>query len=239
MKKLYITLSLVAVFALIVYAVLPDRHFAEFVFPLEEGVSVEFFDDVFEGGSSKVAFMKSDSALHFQCALGMDEEKPTWCGIVWDFDRYNKKNYRNWTLVDTLYLDLEVSGTKELLVKVWAYDSDVTDIENKGTFRLHLKEVPVRNGNNRISIPMEELYTPDFWYNDNGVDKKTYKRRHLESVARVELAPGWNQARGRRFTIAVHEISARGVSNLAFGAVLILFVILTIVAIGFSSKHKL
>lgn len=237
MKKLYIILSLIAICALVIYAVLPDRHFVESVFPLEEGVVVDSFDDVADGGSSKVAFMKSDSLLHFQCALGQDEDKATWCGILWNFDPENKKNFRNWTFVDTIVLNMEVSGTKELLVKVWTFDPDVSSLDNYGSYRLHLKEVPVRNGVNKISLPMEQLYTPDFWYNDNNV-KKSYKRRHLESVARVEIAPGWNQARGRRFTIAVHEMSAKGVSNLAFGMVLILFVILTIVAIGFTGRKK-
>lgn len=238
MKKLYIILSIIAAFALIVYAVLPDRHFVESVFPLEEGVAIDSYDDVSDGGSSKIAFMKGDSLLHFQCTLGMDEDKPTWCGLLWNFDPDGKKNFRNWVFVDTLVLDLETSGTKELLLKVWTFDPDVSTLNKYGSYRLHLKEIPIRKNSTRIAIPLEELYTPDFWYNDNGVDKKKYKQRHMESVARVELAPGWNQARGRRFTVAVHEISAKGVSNLAFGSVLILFVILTIVAIGFTNRKK-
>ena len=235
MKKTYAVLAIVAAAILVAYALLPDRSFSEVVFPLYEGVSLDKYDDRLDGGTSE-AFMKlRDSSADFSCTLGMDTSKFAWCGLLWNFDPQGDKNYRNWTFVDSLVFDIDVKGTDEILVKVWTYDPDVTDIEKVATFKLLLKEIPVKAGRQRIAIPMEQLYTPDFWYETAGVDPK-YNKRHQESVARFEITPGWNQPRGKAFSVKVLSISANGVSNIYFGAVLIAFLIITIIAVG--RRHK-
>lgn len=235
MKKTYAVLAIVAAAILVAYALLPDRSFSEVVFPLYEGVSLDKYDDRLDGGTSEAFMELRDSSADFSCVLGTDTSKFAWCGLLWNFDPQADKNYRNWTFVDSLVFDIDVKGTDEILVKVWTYDPDVTDIEKVATFKLLLKEIPVKAGRQRIAIPMEQLYTPDFWYETAGVDPK-YNKRHQESVARFEITPGWNQPRGKAFSVKVLSISANGVSNIYFGAVLIAFLIITIIAVG--RRHK-
>ena len=235
MKKTYAVLAIVAAAILVAYALLPDRSFSEVVFPLSEGVSLEKYDDRLDGGSSEAFMELRDSLADFSCTLGTDTSKFAWCGLLWNFDPQGEKNYRNWTFVDSLVFDIDAKGTDEILVKVWTYDPDVTDIEKVQTFKLLLKEIPLKAGRQRIAIPMEQLYTPEFWYENAGVDQK-YNKRHQESVARFEITPGWNQPRGKAFSVKVHSISANGVSNFYFGVVLFAFLIITIIAVGRSHK---
>jgi len=235
MKKTYAVLAIVAAAILVAYALIPDRSFTEVVFPLADGVSLDKYDDRLDGGASEAAMDLRDSLADFSCTLGTDTAKFAWCGLLWNFDPKGEKEYRNWMFVDSLVFDIDAKGTDELLVKVWTFDPDVTDLEKQQTFKLLLKEIPVKAGRQRIAIPMEQLYTPDFWYETAGVDPK-YNKRHQETVARFEITPGWNQPRGKQFTVKVYSISASGVSNFYFGAVLIAFLILTIIAVGRSHK---
>ena len=235
MKKTYAVLAIVAAAILVAYALLPDRSFSEVVFPLSEGVALDKYDDRLDGGSSEASMDLHDSSADFSCTLGTDTAVFAWCGLLWNFDPQGEKNYRNWMFVDSLVFDIDAKGTDEILVKVWTYDPDVTDIDKVQTFKLLLKEIPLKAGRQRIAIPMEQLYTPEFWYENAGVDQK-YNKRHQESVARFEITPGWNQPRGKAFSVKVHSISANGVSNFYFGVVLFAFLIITIIAVGRSHK---
>ena len=235
MKKTYAVLAIVAAAILVAYALLPDRSFSEVVFPLSEGVTLDKYDDRLDGGSSEASMDLRDSSADFSCTLGTDTAVFAWCGLLWNFDPQGEKNYRNWMFVDSLVFDIDAKGTDEILVKVWTYDPDVTDIEKAQTFKLLLKEIPLKAGRQRIAIPMEQLYTPEFWYENAGVDQK-YNKRHQESVARFEITPGWNQPRGKAFSVKVHSISANGVSNFYFGVVFFAFLIITIIAVGRSHK---
>lgn len=237
MKKTYIILGSIAAVVLAVYLLLPDVLFEELVFPLEKGSTVLAYDDRADGGESSTTFKVTDSELSFECSLGADTAKSSWCGLLWNFDPDSLKQFRNWIFVDSLIFDLDVSGTREVLVKLWAYDPDVTDIRKPKTFRLLMKEMPLHEGHNRVSIPMEQLYTPEFWSEDLKSDVNL-KQRHHETMARLEIAPGWNQARGTTFSLKIHSIKAVGVSNFSYGIVLAIFVVLTIVAVGWRHKVK-
>ena len=238
MAKTYIIIVAIAAVILGVYFALPDRHFVDSVFPLHDGASVFEYDDKADGGSSEVTFALTDSSASFSCMLGADTAKSAWCGLLLDLSQGEKAEYRNWTFVDSLIFELESSGTDEILVKVWTFDPDVTDISKPRTFRLLMKEIPLTKGRQRIAFPFEQFYTPDFWYDDEHVDR-TLNRRHQETVARVEIAPGWNQPRGKKFSLKFYSITAKGVSNFAFGVVMFLMLGLMIVAIGRThSFHK-
>ena len=238
MKKTYAVLAIAAIAILAVYFLLPDRNFSETVFPVPEGATFEKYDDRSDGGASEVTLSVGDSSADFACTLGADTAAPAWCGLLWNFDPKGEKDYRNWTFVDTIFLDLKVTGTTQLLLKVWTFDPDVTDLEKQQTFKLLMKEFDIKagaTGRQTIAIPMEELYTPEFWYGNAGVDPK-FNKRHQESVARVEIAPGWNQPRGATFSVQVFGIRASGVSDFYFGIVLFAFLALTIIAVG--RRHK-
>ena len=235
MKKTYAVLAIVAAAILVAYALLPDRSFSEVVFPLSEGVTLDKYDDRLDGGTSEASLELRDSSADFSCTLGTDTAKFAWCGLLWNFDPQGEKNFRNWMFVDSLVFDVDVKGTDEILVKVWTFDPDVTDLGKAATFKLLLKEIPLKAGRQRVAIPMEQLYTPEFWYETAGVDPK-YNKRHQETVARFEITPGWNQPRGKAFSVKVHSISANGVSNFYFGVVLFAVLVITIIAVGRSHK---
>jgi hypothetical protein len=237
MRKTYTILGVIAVIVLVVYSLIPDSFFVESVYPLEEGMFVTNYDDRADGGFSNASLKMGDSSMKFECTLGTDTTVAAWCGMLWNFDPDTLESYRNWIFVDSLIFDVETSGTDEILVKLWAYDPDVTDVKKPKTFRLLMKEVKVSGGRERIVVPMEQFYTPDFWYEDAHVDKELNKR-HQESMARVEIAPGWNQPRGKTFSIVFHGVSAKGLSNFWFGAVLFAFLGITIVAVGFRHHKK-
>ena len=237
MKKSYTILAIIAIIVVAIYVMLPKERFAETVFPLGDGAKVSAYDDNADGGMSAVQFKSADSLVSFQCALGLDEKRSAWCGLVFNFDPNGEKKYHNWKNVDTLYLDIDIAGTNEINVKTWTFDPDVTDLKHPETFRLLLKEVPVKPGRNQIAIPFEQLYIPDFWYNDRGV-KRSRNRPHHESVARVEISAGWNQPRGKNFAVNVREISVSGTSNRAYGIFLFIILGLMIVAIGRSHPVK-
>ncbi len=231
MKKTYIILSAIAAAVLLAYLLLPKVTFEEAVFPLEKGVTLLAYDDQADGGMSRIEFGKEGDALSFRCTLGEDTTLAAWCGLLWNFDPDSAKLYRNWSLVDSLIFDMEVQGTQEVLVKLWTYDPDITDIKKAKTFRLLMKELPLQKGRNRVAIPIDQLYTPDFWYEDVKTESGN-KHTHMETAARLEIAPGWNQARGKSFSLKIHGIKAIGMSSFSFGIVLAIFVVLTIIAVG-------
>ena len=231
MKKSYTILGIIAILVLVIYNALPEKRFAENVFPVGEGVKVSAYDDNSAGGTSVVQFGASDSLATFQCALSAEEKKPAWYGLVFDFDPSGEKKFHNWTFVDTIHLEFDVSGTDEVNLKVWAFDPDVTQLERPETYRLLLKEIPVKPGHNKVDVPFEQFYIPDFWYSDLGV-KRSLNRPHHESIARVEISAGWKQPRGKNFVVNVREISATGVSNAPSSIVIFIFLGLMIVAIG-------
>lgn len=231
MAKTYIILVAIAAVVLGVYFMLPSRHFEDSVFPLLGNASVESYDDSYDGGLSKTQFAKADSSLSFSCTLGGEENQSAWCGLVFDIREQGEKRYRDWNFVDSVIFDIESKGTDEILVKIWAYDPDVTDTLKARTFRLLLKELPLVGGRQRISIPMEQFYTPDFWFDEEHVDR-SLTDRHQETIARVELAPGWNHPRQKEFSLVIYGITAKGLSNFSFGVVIFIMLGLMIVAIG-------
>lgn len=229
MQKTYAILVLLAAVVLGVYLNSPSRFFTEDVMTLVKNGVVIAYDDNVDGGNSDITFENKNGIANFNCTLDSDESKDAWCGLL--FDLTQDTIYRDWTFVDSIIVDLESAGTNEILLKIWTFDPDVTDKKINRSYRLLMKEIPLTKGNQRISIPFEQFYTPDFWYDDNKVNREL-SDRHQESVARVEIAPGWNQPRGNSFTLKVKSIQAKGLSNFAFGVVLFIMVGLFIVAIG-------
>ena len=238
MTKTYVIIVAIAAVVLGVYFVHPSRYFVDAVFQPCESFKVVAYDDEVDGGSSKIKFAYNDSSLNFSCMLGGPEEQSAWCGLLFDLRRDEKKMFRDWSFVDTLIFDVDAHGTSEILVKIWTYDPAVTDTAKPRTYRLLMKELPLTEGRQRVAIPMEHFYTPEFWYNDEHVDT-SLTDRHQEAVARFEIAPGWNHPHGKEFTLAFYGIFAKGLSNFAFGIVMIAMLILMIVAIGRThSYHK-
>lgn len=224
-----------AVLGFLIFALVPDIDFEEKLFPIQEGLELVSYDDQADGGSSAARMALIDSSLVFDCRLDSNLLKNAWCGLIWSFVSDEDFHFQNWTFVDTLILEADVKGISEILIKVWTYDPDVTDLENKTSFRLLIKEVPLKEGIQRISIPFNDFYTPDYWYSQTKTDKN-WKKRHQESVAKVEITPGWNALRGVPFQLSIKSFSAKGVSNTSLGILLVFFTVLMMIAIGARQK---
>ncbi|HPW94062.1 MAG TPA: hypothetical protein PLT31_02625 [Fibrobacteraceae bacterium] len=237
MKKLYLILGGLSAIALIIYALIPNREFRESLYPISESTIVSTYDDQSDGGTSSAGLSIVDSTLLFKCKLHNNQDKPAWCGLIWDLDPEGKKNYQNWTFVDSLILNISSQNINEIIIKVWTFDPDVTNPEKKNSFRPLIKEWVLKGGVERIAIPMEALYIPTFWYEQNNVDKKL-KQKHQETVARFEITPGWNVSRDLEFSISIQSIEVKGLSNLAFGVILFFFLVIVSIAIGFRQKNK-
>lgn len=237
MTKTYSILGIVVAIILGVYFALPDQRFFDSAFPMKDGVSVMGYDDQYDGGSSQIEFSAGDTTLDFSCTLGTDTSKSSWCGVLFQLGDVANKDFRKWNFVDSVILDIEASGTKEILLKMWTFDPDVTQLDKPNSFRLLLKEIPLVEGHQRIAIPMEDFYTPEFWFEEFG-EKSARNRRSLESTARLEITSGWNHPRGQKYSLRVHEISVTGISNLYFGITLGLIVLVIVAAIGLRHPRK-
>ena len=110
MKKTYAVLALIAIAILVAYALLPDRSFKEDLLPVPEGVTLDGYDDRSDGGASEASLSVNGGEAEFSCMLGADSVKFAWCGLLWNLDPQGEKNYRNWTFVDTVFVDVEARG---------------------------------------------------------------------------------------------------------------------------------
>lgn len=237
MTKTYTVLAIVVAIILGVYFSLPDQRFFETVFPLGEEMRVDGYDDQYDGGRSQIEFQKNKESLDFSCTLGPEDAKGGWCGVLFQLGDVEKKDFRKWNFVDTVYLDLDAHGTSEILLKIWTFDPDVTDLEKPNTFRLLLKEVSLKEGEQRVAIPMDDFYTPEFWFEEYG-QESARNRRSLESAARLEITSGWKQPRGQKYSLKIRNISVTGVSNLYFGITMGLIILVVIAAIGLRHPRK-
>lgn len=237
MKRLNRILFVLSVLGILVYWIVPDRYFTDRIYPLKESMVLSVYDDRADGGQSTAGISIADSSLLFSCTLHTGESN-AWCGLLWSFAPDSLLHYRNWLLVDSLIFDVDVQGTNEFLLKLWTYDPDVTDVENKHSFRPLLKEIAVeKSGRQRIAVPISELYVPDWWYETQKVDR-SLELKHLEGAARLELSAGWKAKRGKPFSIRIYNIEAKGVSSFALGIFLFFFLAIITIAVGVRHKKK-
>ncbi len=229
MKKLFglrALLALLGLAGIVAYVFAPSRERHDILVP-GKLVHSEYYvyNDSAAGGTSRALLAHYDSLLIFDYSLGAN--KGAYCGFGWEFG----KKRRNWSFMDSLILDIRAIGTDQVIVKIISHDPDVTVAGKDNTLRPVIKEVAVSKDWQRIAIPVEDLYVPDYWYNDNGVSKN-YDSKHLESVVRVEFTPGWESARGKPLSLQVRGLEVHGASNLYFGILVFWLLLLIIVAMG-------
>ncbi|MCF0223612.1 MAG: hypothetical protein HUK20_05020 [Fibrobacter sp.] len=237
MTRTYTILIIVVAVILGAYFALPQRRFEETVFPLVQGEQVIAYDDQSDGGGSRIEYLASDSVMNFSCTLGADSSRGGWCGILFNLSDVEREKFRKWNFVDSIYLDVESSGTEEIVMKIFTFDSDVSDLEKPKSFRLLLKEIPLLGGRQKIAVSIEDFYTPEFWFEEYGKNASP-NRRFLESAARLEITSGWSQPRGKKYSLMIRGISVSGISNLYFGIALGAAVLVIVVAIGFRHPRK-
>lgn len=222
-------LVLLGILGIVVYALVPNRERFENLVPAPVGAA-EFYvyDDSADGGGSRAYLATSDTLILFDFALGNQQKPSPYCGFGWDFAT---KGRRNWSFMDSVVLEVRATGMDQVILKVLTYDPDHSEEGKNNTLRPLIKEVPVGPGWQRVAIPVEDLYVPDYWYQDNNISTR-YDTKHLESVVRVEFAPGWEAPRGKPLGLQVRQMQVRGSSNLYFGILVAWVLVLIIAAMG-------
>ncbi|MBP5248119.1 MAG: CIA30 family protein [Fibrobacter sp.] len=239
MAKRVGVLCVAIILLFIAFVLIPKREFSIPVFPLRIHETLMVYDDISDGGSSVSKMEISDSVLDFRCTLGMDTSKGAWCGLIWTFSGEDtvKNRYENWSLVDSIVFKIYSEKKNEIIAKVWTYDPDVTNEDSLHTFRQMLKEIPLEAGENEITIPFEDFYVPEFWFQQTGADKELCQR-HKEHVARFEITPGWDVKRGEPLHIQILQISAKGTGSLELAIFLGACLVIIVVIFGFLKKKK-
>lgn len=180
-------------------------------------------DDSSRGGSSRAYKSVSDSLYIFDCVLGSGKSAPAFCAFGWDLE---PTGHRNWSQMDSLILEIKTTGMNQVILKLLTKDPDHPKI-----LRHLIKELDTDSGWKRIAIPMDHLYTPDYWFKDNGI-ASLRGTSHLEAVERIEFAPGWDAPRSQPLGIQIRHIELIGVSNFYFGLLVVWELVLIIIALG-------
>lgn len=236
MAKKTAILSIALVCMFIVYVIIPKREFIIPIFPLQPDETLLAYDDQADGGSSVSQMNRSDSVLDFRCTLGKEMSQGAWCGLIWDLaGKKTGPRYENWSLVDSILIEVFSEKDAEIIAKVWTFDPDVTNRDSLRTFRQLLKEIPLKKGSNKVSIAFDEFYVPDFWFRENGADKDLVQR-HKEHVARFEITPGWKTKSGVQEHFRFTKIEAKGIGSFELAIFLGCCVVILIVALGFIKK---
>lgn len=221
-------LVLLGLLGIVAYVLAPRRESVNTLLPSHDDIPFYVYDDSSTGGKSRAYLSHSDTLVLFDFSLGNDPKRSAFCAFGWDIE---SKGRRNWSFMDSLVLDVRATGTDQIIVKILTHDPDHTRKGESQTLRPLLKEVAVSAEWKRVAIAVEDLYTPDYWYDDNQI-KGRNDTKHLESVVRVEVAPGWNAPRGKPLGVQLRLVEARGSSNLYFGLLVGWILLLIIAAMG-------
>ncbi|MCI6873825.1 hypothetical protein [Hallerella sp.] len=237
MAKRVAILCIAIICLFIAFVFIPKREFSIDIFPLRAHETLMVYDDLSDGGSSISKMEFSDSILDFHCTLGMDTSKGAWCGLIWTFSGEDtaKNRYENWSLVDSVVFKIFAEEKTEIIAKVWTFDPDVTQEDSLHTFRQMLKEIPLEQGENTITLPFEDFYVPEFWFEQTGA-AKDLSQRHKEHAARFEITPGWNVKRGEPLHIRISQIAVKGTGSLELAIFLGACLSIIIVIFGFLKK---
>jgi len=156
--------------------------------------------------------------LAFKCILPAENAN---CGMAFSFD-----DNKNWNLMDSFVLNLQSSDNfKELIVQILTYDPD-NRIKKPALKELHLKP-----GSNRYSIPIEYFYTPDYWFEQQKA-RNTHNARRFSSVMGLELYSGWKNPIDTPLELKVESLCVEGFGNASFAILVVYLAILIGIAIS-------
>jgi hypothetical protein len=225
-RYLRATLGILGIAGIIAYCIFPKEKYYEC---LEKDQEYYLYGDTASGA----AFAELGSA-GFKCELLRENGL---CGMGFSFIKGEYENFRNWNLMDSLFIHLQSSANfEELIVQVLTYDLDHTDSKKRSTMKPLVKELKLTPEKKRYSIHMGSFYTPDYWFEqqhakDNGNMKK------FSSVTGLEMFSGWANKAGEPLELKVENICIEGQSNVSF-VVLVCFVgILIIIAVAARERN--
>jgi hypothetical protein len=164
----------------------------------------------------------------FKCELSRENGN---CGFGFFFD-----DYENWNLMDFLVLEIETSENfKELIVQILTFDPSHTKREDRSTMKPMLKELKLNPNKKRYSIAMGDFYTPDYWFEQQGV-KNYYNPKRFSYVSGIEMFAGWKNEPYKDLKLKTESICLEGVSNVPFVILVIYIGILIATAISVRTK---
>jgi len=164
----------------------------------------------------------------FKCSLLREDGT---CGIGFSFDEK-----RNWNLMDYLILDLQSSENfKELIVSVQTYDPSHTKADDRSSMKPVMKELKL-TGKKRYSIAMEQFYTPDYWFEQQGA-RYIGNPKRFSFVTGLELFAGWKNPANTELELKIESVCVEGHSNAPFVILVAYIGILIMAAISIRTKH--
>ena len=168
----------------------------------------------------------------FKCELLKENEN---CGIGFSFSQ-GKMDFKNWSLMDSLVLELQSSADlEELIVQILTFDPDYTDINERNTMKPLIKELKLSPEKRRYSIYLEHFYTPDYWFEQQNLkDKRNAKRFY--AIAGLEIFTGWQNKKEVPLELKIENICTEGYSNIPF--VILVCYIAALIVIAISARTK-
>jgi len=163
----------------------------------------------------------------FKCVLSKESGH---CGMGFSFSEDE-----NWNLVDFLVVDMQNSSDfEELIVQILTVDFN-TNEKDRSTMKPLIKELKLDKNKKRYSIPMEQFYTPDYWFEQQKV-RDNHKSKRFSSVAGMELFSGWKNKTNKPLELEIKGVCLEGVNNTRFVLLVIYIVILIATAISVRTR---
>jgi len=199
------------------------------LFPSEKKVNclekeLKFYQYVDMNSGVKNADIKPPA---FKCTLSKEGGH---CGIGFSFTESE-----NWNLVDFLVIDMQSSADfEDLIVQILTIDF-ITNEKDRSTMKPLIKELKLNPDKKRYSIPMEQFYTPDYWFEQQKVSDN-HKSKRFSSVAGMELFSGWKNKTDKPLELEIKGVCLEGVNNTRFVILVIYIVILITTAISVRTR---
>jgi hypothetical protein len=216
MKSRYLrtVLLILGIAGIVAYVFFPSGKEIECI----EKDSVSFHS--YADSASGAAFAEVEP-FAFKCILSKEKGN---CGIGFSFSE-TITNAKNWSLMDSLVLELQSSSDfKELVVQILTYDLDYTEQSDRSTMKPFIKELKLNPGKNRYAMPMEYFYVPDYWFTQQNA-KNTHNAKKFFAVTGIDMFSAWKNPVNAELELKISYVCATGVSNTPF--------VILVVYIGF------
>jgi len=228
--KRYFVIALLAIAAIWLYVSVPPGRKSIVIWPGLEANHIKSFANT-DTQSSQVLYQDSAGQLQIVFQLQASDPSQAWATLQLDLQSIDQGTM-NWLFMDSLILELYNQGTPELMLKILTWDPDVSQKGDPSTYRVLTKEFALSPGLQRIAIPAEHLYVPDWWYDQKGVSKDL-DSKHLESVSHLEISTTDKSPRHSDIRLSISHIRVEGPKRTHFVLLLAFLFILALAAIGF------
>ncbi|MDR2581647.1 MAG: hypothetical protein LBC85_11745 [Fibromonadaceae bacterium] len=224
-KYLRTVLSILGIAGIVAFLLIPNKKIYEC---LEKDLSFHQYGD----SASGIAFAELSPA-GFKCELLKENGN---CGVGFSFGQ-SKMDFRNWSLMDSLVLELQGSeNLKEVIVQILAFAPEHTDINERHTMKPLLKELKLTPEKKRYSIHMQHFYTPDYWFEQQKV-KNRHNPKRFYAIMGLEIFTGWQNKTETPLELKIESICTKGHSNLLFVILICYLATLIIIAISVRTKN--